>query len=78
LDRALVQGYADLIGAHPWTHLLDAQMIDDADVKNGTGCSALLFSLYLAPTQVWKRERGDILAPDKVVPTLQLSAETKH
>jgi hypothetical protein len=55
LDRALVQHYADLIGQHQLAHLLDVQVIDDADVKNRVGYGAMLSSLYQRPIQVWKR-----------------------
>jgi len=55
LDRALVQHYADLIGQHQLAHLLDVQVIDDADVKNRVGYGAMLSSLYQKPIQVWKR-----------------------
>jgi hypothetical protein len=55
LDRALVQSYADLIGMRRLTHLLDVQVIDDADVENRVGYGALLYSLHHRPIQVWER-----------------------
>jgi len=55
LGRALVQSYADLIGMRQLTHLLDVQVIDDADVKNRVGYGALLSSLHHRPIQVWER-----------------------
>jgi len=55
LDRALVQRYADVIGTHQLAHLLDVQVVDDADVKNRLGHGALLSSLYNRPIQVWER-----------------------
>jgi len=55
LDRALVQGCADLINRAKLMHLLDVQVVDDADAENRTGYGALLSSLYHPPIQVWKR-----------------------
>ena len=55
LDRALVQHYTDLIGKHQLAHLLDVQVVDDADVKNRVGYGAMLSSLYQRPIQIWKR-----------------------
>jgi len=55
LGLALAQRYADLTGRPRLTHLLDVQVIDDADVKNRVGYGALLSSLHHRPIQVWKR-----------------------
>ncbi len=55
LDLALVQCYADVIGTRQLAHLLDVQVIDDADVKNRIGYGAMLSSLYQRPIQVWER-----------------------
>ncbi len=55
LDRALVESYTKLIGQCELEHLLDAQMIDDDDVKNHTGYGALLSSLHHRPIKVWER-----------------------
>ncbi len=55
LDLALAQRYGDLTGRRQLMHLLDVQVIDDADVQNRTGYGALLSSLYHPPIQVWKR-----------------------
>ena len=55
LDRALLQHYTDLVGKHQLAHLLDVQVVDDADVKNRVGYGAMLSSLYQRPIQVWKR-----------------------
>ena len=55
LDRALVQSYADLIGMRQLTHLLDVQVIDDADVENRVGYGAMLSSIHHRPIQVWER-----------------------
>lgn len=55
LDRALVQGYAALIGTRQLMHLLDVQVIDDDDVKSRAGYGALLSSLHLPSIEVWRR-----------------------
>jgi hypothetical protein len=55
LDRASVQSYADLIGMRQLTHLLDVQVIDDADVENRVGYGAMLSSIHHRPIQVWER-----------------------
>jgi hypothetical protein len=55
LDRALVQSYADLIGMRQLAHLLDVQVIDDADVENRVGYGAMLSSIHYRPIQVWER-----------------------
>jgi hypothetical protein len=54
-DRALAQGYAEMIGGRQPAHLLDVQMVDDADVEKRLGHGALLFSLHHRPVQVWRR-----------------------
>ncbi len=55
LDRALVQNYAELMGAAQLAHLLDVQVVDDADVENRVGYGTLFFSLHYRPIQVWER-----------------------
>ena len=55
LDRALVQRYADEIGTPKLAHLLDVQVVDDADVKSRVGYGAMLSSLHQRPIQVWER-----------------------
>jgi hypothetical protein len=55
LDRALVERYNDVMGTHQLAHLLDVQMVDDADVNNRVGYGAMLSSLHQRPIQVWKR-----------------------
>jgi hypothetical protein len=54
-DRALSQGYAEMIGGHQPAHLLDVQVVDDADVEKRLGHGALLFSLHHRPVQIWGR-----------------------
>jgi hypothetical protein len=54
LNRALAQSYAQLIGPSQLQHILDAQIIDDADVENRVGYGALLNSLYRRPLKVWE------------------------
>jgi len=55
LDRALTQGYAELIGRPDLAHVLDVQVVDETDVLNRTGYGALLSSLHMQPMQIWKR-----------------------
>ena len=55
LDRALVQNCAELIGMPQLAHLLDVQVVDDADVKNRVGYGTLFSSLHYRPIQVWER-----------------------
>ncbi len=55
IDRALIQGYARLLGASQRSHLLAVQVIDDDDVKNRIGCVALLTSVHLRPIKIWER-----------------------
>ena len=55
LDLALAQKYADLTGQHQLAHLLDVQVIDDADVKQRVGYGALLSSLHHRPIRLWER-----------------------
>jgi hypothetical protein len=55
LDRALVTKYADLIDQPHLAHLLDVQVVDDADVEKRVGYGAMLYSLHNRPIEVWKR-----------------------
>ena len=55
LDRALVQAYSDLVDAPQLTHLLDVQIVDDADVEGRLGYGALLSSIHNRPIKVWER-----------------------
>lgn len=55
LDQAMAQQLRDLLGRGPRAHVLDVQIVDDADVENRTGYGALLFSLYHRPVKVWER-----------------------
>jgi hypothetical protein len=55
LDRALTQTYADLLGKHQVTSLLDVQVIDDDDVERRAGYAALLGSIHHRPMQIWAR-----------------------
>ncbi len=59
-DRALVQIYADQIGTPRLTHLLEVQVIDDADARNPVGYGAWLFSDHFPLTEVWRREGADL------------------
>jgi hypothetical protein len=44
-----------MIGTRQLAHLLDVQIVDDADVKNRVGYGAMLSSLHHRPIQVWER-----------------------
>lgn len=54
LDRALAQTYGRLIGPANLQHLLDVQIVDDAEVERRVGYGALLHSLYQRPIKVWE------------------------
>ncbi len=60
LDRALVQSYVDQIGSPRLAHLLEVQVIDDADARNPVGYGAWLSSDYFPLTEVWRREGADL------------------
>jgi hypothetical protein len=55
LGRALAKQYAVMIGVPQPAHLLDVQVVDDADVERRIGHGALLFSLHHRPVEVWRR-----------------------
>lgn len=55
LDQALAKSYAGLLGSSPTAHVLDTQVIDDADVESNRGYGALLRSLHNRPIKVWAR-----------------------
>lgn len=55
LDRALAQAYAEIIGVPRQEHLLDAQVVDDTEVRSSSGFGAMLNWLYNRPLMVWKR-----------------------
>jgi hypothetical protein len=55
LDRALAHSYAEIIGVPEQRHMLDAQIVDDAEVNSRSGFGAILTWLYNRPLLVWKR-----------------------
>jgi len=55
LDRALVKDYAEMIGPRRLGHVLDVQVIDDADVESRRGIAGLLHSLNNRPIRLWAR-----------------------
>jgi hypothetical protein len=57
LDSAMVQQHRRLLGLSRLKHVLDAQVIDDEDVKNRTGYAVLLRSIHQPPIQVWRNGR---------------------
>jgi hypothetical protein len=54
LDRALVQGYLDVLGTDHVTTLLDVQVIDDDDVQKLIGYGAFLISVHHRLEQFWE------------------------
>ena len=54
-DRALALHYAEMIGGHQPSQLLDVQVVDSNEVEKRIGYGALLSSLHHAPIQVWQR-----------------------
>ncbi len=55
LNRALAHSYGKLIGSPHIEHLLDAQIVEDDQVKNRIGYGALLSSTHYKPIQIWER-----------------------
>jgi hypothetical protein len=55
LDRAFTQRYRGLVGCGDLEHMLDVQVIDDADVESRIGYGAMLASIHQRPVQVWSR-----------------------
>jgi len=55
LDSALAQSFARLLDQGQLEHVLDVQVVDDADVANRIGYGAMFSSLHQRPIQVWKR-----------------------
>ena len=55
-DRSLADACADRMGVSGLCHILDVQVIDDADVNRGVGYGGLLRSLHLRPLEIWKRQ----------------------
>lgn len=55
LDRAVSDRYVQITGARSIQHLLDVQIVDDAEVKSLSGFGAMLTWLHNRPLLVWKR-----------------------
>ena len=55
LDRALAQTLAPLMSAPRLAHVLDAQIVDTAEVRQRIGYGALLSSLHHQALLVWQR-----------------------
>jgi len=58
LDSAMAQQHRRLLGRDQLTQVLDAQVVDDEDVKNRTGYAVLLGSIHQPPVQVWRNDPG--------------------
>ena len=54
-NHALSRSYAEIIGESQLAHVLDVQVVDDAEVERRIGYGALLSSIHNRPIQVWKR-----------------------
>ncbi|NLE76466.1 MAG: hypothetical protein GX605_06905 [Chloroflexi bacterium] len=55
LDRALAAAYAQQVGLPRLAHLLDVQVVDDADVRHRVGSAAMLSSISQRPMRIWQR-----------------------
>ena len=55
LERALAATYAEMIGPDTLRHLLDVQIVDDAEVERQTGYGGLLQSVHQPPMRIWSR-----------------------
>jgi hypothetical protein len=55
LDRALTAECARRLDMNALSHLLDVQIVDDAEVNGRAGYGALIASTQYKPLQVWKR-----------------------
>ena len=55
LDCALAQAYAEIIGVPEQEHLMDAHVLDEAEINSRTGLGAMLSWLFNRPLMVWKR-----------------------
>jgi len=55
VDRALTQRYADLMGKPGQAHLLDVQVVSEAEVNSRSGFGAMLTWLHHRPLMVWQR-----------------------
>lgn len=55
LDRALAQAIASLMATPRLAHVLDAQIVDTAEIRQRIGYGALLSSLHHQALMVWQR-----------------------
>lgn len=55
LERALVAEYSALSGSADLAHLLDVQVVDDAEVEKRRGYGAIIKSVQNPPIRVWQR-----------------------
>lgn len=55
LDRSLAQCYAEMMNAPAQAHLLDVQVVDDAEAAARSGVGAMLAWCYNQPLSIWKR-----------------------
>lgn len=55
LDRALMQAYAQILGATGRQHLLDVQIVTEDEVSQRRGYGAMLSSIHQRPLCIWER-----------------------
>jgi hypothetical protein len=55
LARAITEQYAETVGTDTPRHLLDVQIVDDAEVEGHTGYAGLLRSVHQPPLTIWRR-----------------------
>lgn len=54
IDHAMVRHHKQMLGLSRLRHVLDAQVVDDEDVRSRTGYAVLLRSIYEPPIQIWR------------------------
>jgi hypothetical protein len=55
LCRAVVQSYGRLLDKPQLRHILDVQVVDNAELEAHVGLGALMSSLHHRPSRVWQR-----------------------
>jgi hypothetical protein len=54
-DRAMAQAYGQRLSMPDVAYVLDAQVVDDAEAKAGSGYAGLISSINVRPSLVWER-----------------------
>lgn len=55
VDRSIVQACSEVLNRQGLQHMLDVQVVDEADVRNRNGYGALLASIHHRPMRIWER-----------------------